>query len=74
LPCKTLMNILGMPAGPLRPPLGKMTRKGLDVVLKAAREVYEKSPEVLAPIESFFDVDLSERLYNEEYWKGLAYD
>jgi len=74
LPCKTLMNILGMPAGPLRPPLGKMTRKGLDVVLKAAREVYEKSPEILTPIESFFDVDLSERLYDEKYWRGLAYD
>jgi len=44
LPCKTLMNILGMPAGPLRPPMGKMTRKGLDVVLNAASEVYEKSP------------------------------
>jgi len=42
--------------------------------LKAAREVYEKSPEILAPVESFFDVDLSERLYNEKYWKGLAYD
>jgi 4-hydroxy-tetrahydrodipicolinate synthase len=74
LPCKTLMNILGMPAGPLRPPLGKMTRKGLDVVLKAARDVYEKSPEILVPVESFFGVDLSERLYNEKYWKGLAYD
>ncbi|MEM3579236.1 MAG: 4-hydroxy-tetrahydrodipicolinate synthase [Candidatus Bathyarchaeia archaeon] len=74
LPCKTLMNVLGMPAGPLRPPLGKMTQKGLDVVLKAAREVYEKSPEILAPIESFFDVDLSERLYNEKHWKGLTYD
>jgi len=74
LPCKTLMNILGMPSGPLRPPLGKMTRKGLDVVLKAAREVYEKNPEILTPIENFFDVDLSERLYNEKCWKGLAYD
>lgn len=74
LPCKTLMNALGMPAGSLRPPLGKMTRKGLDIVLKEAREVYEKSPEILAPIESFFDVDLSERLYNEKYRKGLAYD
>jgi len=74
LPYKTLMNILGMPAGPLRPPLGKMTRKGLEVVLKAAREVYEKSPEILAPVENFFDVDLSERLYNERYWKGLTYD
>ncbi|MBS7608213.1 4-hydroxy-tetrahydrodipicolinate synthase [Candidatus Bathyarchaeota archaeon] len=74
LPCKTLMNILGMPSGPLRPPLGKMTRKGLDVVLKAAREVYEKNPEILTPIENFFDVDLSERLYNEKCWKGLTYD
>lgn len=74
LPCKTLMNVLGMPAGPLRPPLGRMTRKGLNVVLNAAREVYEKSPELLAPIESFFDVDLSNRLYNERYWRELAYD
>jgi 4-hydroxy-tetrahydrodipicolinate synthase len=68
------MNILGMPAGPLRPPLGKMTQKGLEVVLKAAREVYEKSPEILEPVEEFFDVDLSERLYNEKFWKGLTYD
>jgi len=74
LPCKTLMNILGMPAGPLRPPLGKMTQKGLEVVLKAAREVYEKSPEILEPVEEFFDVDLSERLYREKFWKGLTYD
>ena len=74
LPYKTLMNILGMPAGPLRPPLGKMTKKGLKVVLDAAREVYEKSPEILKPVEEFFDVDLSQRLYNEKYWEGLTYD
>ncbi|MEM2994862.1 MAG: 4-hydroxy-tetrahydrodipicolinate synthase [Candidatus Bathyarchaeia archaeon] len=74
LPYKTLMNLLGMPAGPLRPPLGKMTKKGLKIVLETAREVYEKSPEILKPVEEFFDVDLSERLYNEKYWEGLAYD
>lgn len=73
LPFKTLMNILGMPAGPLRPPLGKMTRKGLEIVIKAAREVYEKSPDILRPVEDFFEVDLSERLYNEKSWKGLSY-
>ena len=28
LPVKTLMNILGMPAGPCRQPLGKMNRAG----------------------------------------------
>jgi 4-hydroxy-tetrahydrodipicolinate synthase len=74
LPYKTLMNILGMPSGPLRPPLGKMTRKGIEIVVKEARSVYEHNPEILEPIESTFDVDLSERLYNEVYLKGLAYD
>lgn len=74
LPYKTLMNIMGMPAGPLRPPLGKMTGKGLETVLRAAREVCEKSPEILKPVEDFFGVDLSERLYNEKFWKGLSYD
>jgi 4-hydroxy-tetrahydrodipicolinate synthase len=74
LPCKTLMNIMGMPAGPLRQPLGKMTRKGLETVLRVAREVYEKSPEILKPVEDFFGVNLSERLYDERFWKGLSYD
>lgn len=73
LPYKTLMNILGVPSGPPRPPLGKMTLKGVETVLKAAREVYEKSPELLKPIEDYFDVDLSERLYKEQCWKDLAY-
>ncbi|MGB9842048.1 MAG: dihydrodipicolinate synthase family protein, partial [Candidatus Bathyarchaeales archaeon] len=70
---KTLMNVLGMPSGPCRRPLGKMTRNGLEVVLASARKVYEHNPEVLQPIEDFFDVDLSERLYNERFWQGLYY-
>ncbi|MEM4733689.1 MAG: 4-hydroxy-tetrahydrodipicolinate synthase [Candidatus Bathyarchaeia archaeon] len=70
---KTLMNVLGMPSGPCRRPLGKMTRNGLEVVLTSARKVYEHNPEVLQPIEDFFDVDLSERLYNERFWQGLYY-
>jgi len=74
LPCKTLMNILGMASGPLRQPLGKMTGKGLETILKAAREVYEKNPEILKPVEEFFGVNLSERLYNAKFWEGLAYD
>ncbi len=70
---KTLMNVLGMPAGPCRRPLGKMTRNGLEVVLTNARKVYENNPEILQPVEDFFDVDLSERLYNERFWQGLYY-
>ncbi|MEM1550572.1 MAG: 4-hydroxy-tetrahydrodipicolinate synthase [Candidatus Bathyarchaeia archaeon] len=74
VPYKTIMNVLGMPSGPCRRPLGKMTKKGLEVALKAVRTVYEKSPEILKPIEDFFDVDLSKRLYDERFCKGLTYD
>jgi len=74
LPYKSLMNILGMPSGPPREPLGKMTKKGLHILLDATRKVYENNPWILEPIEDSFDVDLSQRLYEEKFWKGLAYD
>lgn len=70
---KTLMNVLGMPSGPCRQPLGKMTRNGLEVVLTSVRKVYENNPEILQPVEEFFCVDLKERLYNERFWQGLTY-
>jgi 4-hydroxy-tetrahydrodipicolinate synthase len=70
---KTLMNVLGMPSGPCRQPLGKLTRSGLEVVLTNARKVYESNPQVLTPIADFFGVDLKERLYNEKYLEGLTY-
>jgi 4-hydroxy-tetrahydrodipicolinate synthase len=74
LPYKSLMNILGMPAGPPRKPLGKMTKEGLHILLEATRKVYENNPWILEPIEDFFDVDLSQRLYEEKFWKGMTYD
>src|SRR3989304_4985993 len=70
---KTLMNILGIPPGPCRQPLGKMTRNGLEVVLAAARKVYETNPQILLPIADYFDVNIQERLYNERFWQGLTY-
>jgi len=73
LPCKTLMNILGMPSGPCRQPLGKMTEAGLKILLENARQVYENNKWVFEPVESFFEVNLKERLYKEKYWKGLCY-
>ena len=73
VPCKTLLNLLGMPSGPCRRPLGKMTKEGLETVLKYARKVYETNPELLEPIEDFFDVDMSKRLYEERYWSKLHY-
>jgi len=71
---KTLMNILGMPSGTLRPPLGKMTRKGIQVVLDAAKEVQKNSPEILQPIADFFGVDIEERLNDDRFCSGLYYE
>jgi 4-hydroxy-tetrahydrodipicolinate synthase len=70
---KTLMNILGMPSGSCRQPLGKMTCTGLEVVLAGARKVYEANPQVFEPIADFFGVNLDERLYTKEYLVGLTY-
>lgn len=70
---KTFMSLLGMPAGPCRRPLGKMTRNGLDFVLSVARRVQSNNPEILQPIADFFGVDINQRLDNPEYQKGLFY-
>ncbi len=51
-----------------------MTAKGVQVVLEAARTVQQTSPEILAPIGEFFNVDIKERLSNEANWKGLSYE
>ncbi|MGD9291112.1 MAG: 4-hydroxy-tetrahydrodipicolinate synthase [Desulfobacterales bacterium] len=71
---KALMSILGMPAGGCRPPLGKMTRNGIDTVVTAARDIYTNSPEILQPVADFFNVDIGQRLENPENWQGLYYE
>jgi 4-hydroxy-tetrahydrodipicolinate synthase len=71
---KTLMAILGMPGGICRQPLGKMTKKGVEVVLDAGRSVWKNNPEILKPVADFFGVDIEAKLYDESSWKGLAYD
>ena len=71
---KTLMSILGMPSGMCRPPLGKMTRNGLEKVLEAARSVHTTAPEILQPAADFFNVDMAERLENPAYREGLYYE
>jgi 4-hydroxy-tetrahydrodipicolinate synthase len=69
LAIKTMMKGLGLPSGPCRQPLGKMTPKGVEVVRKALQEVYVKDKEVLMPIQQFYKVDIEERLNNDRYWK-----
>ncbi len=69
LAIKTMMKGLGLPAGPCRPPLGKMTPKGVEVIRNALKEVYEKDKEALMPIQVFYKVNIEERLTNDKYWK-----
>ena len=70
---KTLMEILGMPSGACRRPLGKMTQKGINVVISAARKVQTDHPEILAPIADFFNVDIEDRLNTPSRWEHLYY-
>ena len=74
LAIKTLMAILGMPSGGCRRPLGKMTQKGLEKILIAARTVQKANPELLSPVADFFGVNIEERLNTPVYWKDLAYE
>ena len=74
LPLKTMMQILGMPGGPCRKPLGKMTNKGFNVVLQTLKMVQAKNPEIFEPIASFFSVDIEERLNSPEFHKDLYYN
>lgn len=73
LALKTLMQLLGMPSGPCRRPLGKMSPKGFDFVLTTAREVHEKNPKVFGAIGDFFDIDIDARLKDSACWEGLFY-
>jgi len=74
LAIKTLMAILGMPSGGCRRPMGKITQKGLEKILSAARAVQKVNPEILKPVADFFGVDIDERLTSPDSWKGLTYD
>ncbi len=74
LAVKTLMYILGMPSGKCRQPLGKMTANGIGTVLDIARTVQENNPEILRPIEEFFNLDIGARLNTPSLWNDLIYD
>ncbi len=74
LPVKTLMALLGLPAGGCRQPLGKMTPSGLEHLLTAARRVYTATPELFAPAAEWFDIDMEKRLHDPQFRKHLTYE
>ena len=73
VPIKTLMNLLGMPSGPCRRPLGRLTRQGAQVVAGAARQVWRNDPELLAPVGQAFGVDVEARLNDAATLDTLVY-
>ncbi len=72
LAIKTMMAGLGMPAGPTRKPLGRMTRNAVERVRGALRQVRRDSPEILQPIADHFGADIDARLEDDDVWAGLA--
>jgi 4-hydroxy-tetrahydrodipicolinate synthase len=73
LPVKTMMNVLGMPAGTCRRPLGRMSADGMKVLRKALTSIWENNPEILKPIQDFYGVHLGERIADDGIWNALAY-
>jgi 4-hydroxy-tetrahydrodipicolinate synthase len=69
LAIKTMMKGLGLPSGPCRQPLGKMTPKGVEVVRNALKEVFKKDKVVLMPLQEFYKINIEERIFNDRYWK-----
>jgi 4-hydroxy-tetrahydrodipicolinate synthase len=74
LPIKSLMNILGMPSGPCRRPMGRLTRNSLTVLVEACKKSLSLNRDMFKPVEDYFNVDVEERLGNEKYQEGLYYE
>lgn len=73
LAVKTLMQVLGMPSGPCRQPLGKMSKAGLEIVLAAARSVQSSNPEIFQPLADFFNVDIEKQLSRSSIAESVCY-
>lgn len=73
LAIKTLMSIMGMPAGRCRQPLGKMTKNGIQKVIQAARKIQAENPEIFHPTAEFFNIDIDAGLNSDNCLEGLYY-
>jgi 4-hydroxy-tetrahydrodipicolinate synthase len=67
------MRLLGMPSGPCRQPLGKMTRQGLDRIVTTLQQLHSDHPELFTPISNVFGIDIHDRLHNPVHQKNLWY-
>lgn len=74
LAVKAMMNGLGMNAGPVRRPLGRLSKKGVAKVRGALEAVWRKAPQWLRPIEDAYGVSVEENLADDARWASLSYD
>lgn len=72
VPVKAMMAGLGMPVGCCRRPLGKMTKDAVEKCRQALVDINAKSPEILAPINQAFSVNVTARLKDDSIWAALA--
>lgn len=70
---KTIMAGLGLPAGNIRKPLGKMTKPGVEAVRNAVKTVWNNNPEVLQPLVDFYGIDIEARINDDNCWAPLVY-
>ena len=66
LPIKTLMSLLGLPAGPARKPLGTMSETGLAILKDAAKAVWNNDKSVYEPMQSFYNIDVEAKLFGDK--------
>ncbi len=59
---KTVMNLLGMPAGICRFPLSDLPLSGKNQIKEALRKIWIENPWILEPVEEFYNVKMGERL------------
>ncbi len=65
---KTAMAGLGMIEYSCRKPLGRMTMAATQHVRSTLGQIWQNTPEILAPIERFYGVSIEKRLANDDYW------
>lgn len=74
VPFKTIARLLGVPSGPCRRPLGKVTKLGLKKIVETLRYTFEQSPELFEPLEKMFDIRVEDRLTDARYQEDLYYE
>jgi len=74
VPIKSALALVGMPGGACRPPLGRLSPRGLERLTGSLAQMHREAPSVLDPVASTFGVDLAHRLSDPAFRVGLAYD